>query len=213
MTRKGMDEHRENAGAAEDVRKATGGDAPDSAQDPSLRLARGKRAAGKPALPQLRRAGRRLWSDTVRQQFFDVLAATCNVQEACRIVAMTDTGAYKLRQRDPGFAAAWDEALEQGYAELEMLLLRHSLHGNTRTETVEDGKGELKQVKTVHSYPHDMAVRLWMAHRKTVDAVRAGQGGTQAGSAEVRAEIQVKIAAMRARVEVDTADENRGASA
>lgn len=155
----------------------------------------------------------RQWGDAVRQKFLDVLAATCNVREACRAVAMTVAGAYRLRQRDAVFAAAWDEALEQGYYELEMLLLRQSLHGTTRTETVEDGEGQRKQVKTVHSFPHDIAVRLWMAHAKRVEDLRAEQAGRRPDAEQIRAEIQAKIAAMRARMVDDEAQENGGTSA
>ena len=208
-----MDEQRKEADAADEAREGVGVGACDEAQNPTLRLMRGRRGAGKAVLPQLRRAGRRLWDEELKQQFLEVLAATCNVREACRVVGMTDTGAYKLRRRDAGFAAMWDEALEQGYSELEMLLLRQSIHGSTTTETVVDGAGQRKQVKTVHSYPHGMAMQLLSAHRKSVADVRAAQTGGQAGSEQIRAEIQVKIAAMRARVVDDEGQENGGKSA
>ena len=209
-----MDEQRKEADAADEAREGLGVGASDEAQHSGLRLMRGRRGAGKAALPQLRRVGRRLWDEELKQQFLEVLAATCNVREACRVVGMTDTGAYKLRRRDAGFAAMWDEALEQGYSELEMLLLRQSIHGSTTTETVVDGAGQRKQVKTVHSYPHGMAMQLLSAHRKSVADVRAAQTGNQAGSEQIRAEIQVKIAAMRARVvEHEPHEENGGTSA
>lgn len=210
MTRKGMDEQREKAGAGDDAREGGHNTAHDTAHDSGLRLARGRGGPGKGALPQLRRAGRRLWDEEVKQQFLDVLAATCNVRAAARAVAMTDRGAYGVRARDPAFAAAWNAALEQGYSELEMLLLRQSIHGSTMTETVEDGEGRRKQVKTVHSYPHGMAMQLLSAHRKSVEDVRAAQTGNQAGSEQIRAEIQVKIAAMRARVVDDEPQDESG---
>jgi hypothetical protein len=88
--------------------------------------------------------------------------------------------------------------VEQGYSELEMLLLRQSLHGSTTTETVEDGEGQCKQIKTVHSYPHTIALRLFQAHQSTAEAVRAEQDASP-DSDQIRAEIQVRIAAMRVR--------------
>lgn len=166
--------------------------------DTSLRLTRGQGGRGAGTRAQLRRVGRRIWDDARKEEFLAVLAATCNVEEACRAVSMSNQGAYNLRLRDPAFAAAWKRAVEQGYSELEMLLLRQSLHGSTTTETVEDGEGQCKQVKTVHSYPHTIALRLFQAHQSTAEAVRAEQDASP-DSDQIRAEIQVRIAAMRVR--------------
>lgn len=198
MTQEGMDGQQEGAGGTE-------------GQELVLANARGAECGD--ARPQRRRAMRGSWTGERRQAFLDALAETCNVLEACRAVGMTHTGAYKLRLRDAGFAAAWAKALEQGYSELEMLLLRQSIHGSTTTETVEDGAGQRKQVKTVHSYPHGVGLRLLLAHRAAAEAVRAQQVDAQVGSEQIRAEIQVKIAAMRARVVVDESQENGGTRA
>lgn len=176
----------------------------------SLCLARGRRAKGAPANAQMRRPGRRLWTEPRKQEFIEALGATCNVREACRVVGMGDRGVYLLRDRDPAFAAAWKKAVEQGYSELEMLLLRQSLHGTETTEIIDDGNPDgRKRVKTVHSYPHGTALRLLLSHKSAVDAYRAEQGVERPGSAEMRAEILVKIAAMRARADdYDDGDEN-----
>lgn len=108
------------------------------------------------------------------------------------------SGAYDLRRRDPAFGAEWNEALEQGYAELEMLLLRQSIHGSETTETLDDeGGGGRKRVKTVHSYPHAIALRLLFAHKGAVDAFRSERGIDRPGSEDVRAEIQRRIEALR----------------
>lgn len=147
------------------------------------------------------------WTTRRRGRFLDVLRATCNVQEAARAVNMNKGGAYDVRRRDAGFAAQWKEALEEGYAELEMALLRQSIHGYETTETVDDGKdsGALRTRK-VHSYPHTIALRLLLAHREAVDAYRSEQGIDRPGSENVRAEIQVRIAAMRSRARPAAAD-------
>ena len=149
---------------------------------------------------QRRRQRKRSWSIKRRARFLDALKATCNVQESCREVGMSMSGAYDLRKRDAAFAAEWAEALEQGYSELEMLLLRQSIHGSKTTETVEEG-GETgrKRTKTVHSYPHAAALRLLFAHKGAVDAFRSEKGIDRPGSDAVRDEIQRRIEAVRGR--------------
>lgn len=159
-----------------------------------------QRGPGEPARAQYYRPRKSSWTGKKMAQFLDVLRATSNVTEACRAVKMDISGAYALRKKDPAFAAGWAEALEQGYAELEMLLLRQSIHGSEITEQVDDGNTDgKKKTKTVHSYPHSMALRLLMAHKGAVDAYRAEQGIDRPGSDALHAEIRAKIALVRAR--------------
>ncbi len=171
------------------------------AEKGDLRIGRGRCGEGQPARPQMRRWRKRIWNDERRARFLEVLSATCNVQEAARAVAMNKGGAYDLRRRDAGFAAQWKEALETGYAELEMALLHHSIHGTMTTETIDDGgESGKKRVKTVHSYPLATALRLFLGHKEQVEAFREERGIGRPGSESVRAEIYARIAAMRARM-------------
>ncbi|MGE4410965.1 MAG: hypothetical protein AB7D33_10395 [Sphingobium sp.] len=165
-----------------------------------LVLGRGRGADGDPARPQRRKTPKHGWTQRRRARFLETLKATCNVKEACKVVNMGLSGAYELRKRDPGFAAEWAEALEQGYAELEMLLLRQSIHGSETTETIDDGGGSgRRRTKTVHSYPHAIALRLLFAHKGAVDAFRDEKGIDRPGSDAVREEIQRRIDAVRER--------------
>ena len=77
---------------------------------------------------QVKKPRRGHWSKARRTLFLKVLAETCNVTAAGRAVG-TMTGAYRLRQRDPAFAQAWDEALAIGYDRLETMLLGRALTG------------------------------------------------------------------------------------
>lgn len=140
------------------------------------------------------------WTKARRTRFLLLLKESCNVTDSVRAVGLTLPAAYALRKRDPEFAAGWAEALEQGYAELEMHLLRQSIFGSQTTETIDDGdeKGKRK-TKTVHSYPHVTALRLLLAHKNSVQAYRNEQGIERPGSGGVREEIQRRIAAVRAR--------------
>lgn len=167
-------------------------------QDGELVLQRSRVAGAAAVTVQRRRPHRNAWTIRRRTEFLEVLQASCNVTEAARSIGMTPHRAYELRRRDPGFAAQWAEALEQGYAELEMLLLRQSIHGSETTETLDDGKGEgAPRTKTVHSFPHAIALRLLLAHRGAVDAFREERGIDRAGSETVRAEIQRRMSMMR----------------
>ena len=163
---------------------------------PAKRGTAGKRNMGK----QLRRPHRDGWTAKAKKEFLNVLKATCNVQEAVRSVGMSSAGVYYQRQHDPAFAAGWAEALEQGYAELEMHLLRQSIFGCETTEIVDDGKDDgARKTKTVHSYPHLIAFRLLLAHKSAVQEYRQERGIERPGGDAIRAEIQEKLAHVRHR--------------
>lgn len=169
-------------------------------------LTRVRRGDGR-VTPALRKARRDGWTMKRRARFLEVLRESCNVREAVRAAGMSDVSVYGLRKRDPAFAAEWAEALEQGYAELEMALLRQAIHGSETTETVDDGgKTGARRTKTVHSYPHAMALRLLLAHRAQVSAYRDAQGIAREGGEAVRDEIQRRIAETRERMRGGAAD-------
>lgn len=149
------------------------------------------------------------WTKTSKAVFLDVLSQSCNVSEAARAAGMTGTAsAYELRRRDPDFANGWLAALEQGYCELELLLLRLALFGSEQTETVEEGAGAAeatgagqgaggkRRIKTVHSYPYAMALQLLATHKKAVDAYRQSLCPGEEEKA-LRAELLARIDAMR----------------
>lgn len=133
---------------------------------------------------QLRRVRKDGWTDARRALFLQVLAATCNVREACRAAGLHFSGAYDLRGRDPAFADAWDDAIEQSYSELEMRMLRDCLNGAVRVEVIREGDGPMarvKSTKTVTAVPHAIALRLLQAHRATAEARRAARAQPQGG--------------------------------
>lgn len=148
---------------------------------------------------QVRQTRKDGWSAQRQAQFLEALEDSFNVAQAARDVGMSVQSAYKLRQRDPGFAQGWAEALERGYAELEMLLLRQALYGTEQVETIDPGDGGPQRVKRVTHYPHGMAIRLLFAHHASVAAVRAARGGERPDVEGLRTEIQRRIAQMKAR--------------
>jgi len=74
------------------------------------------------------------WSAEKQIRFVEALAATKCVDEACRIVGMSDTSAYTLRNRPCGqdFARAWDIALDCQIPDLEQRAIDRARFGVRR---------------------------------------------------------------------------------
>src|SRR5438105_1131563 len=69
------------------------------------------------------RANHNGWTQARRRLFLERLAAKPDVSRACAHVGISRQSAYRLRNRDAGFAVAWDGALENAYrAEREAFL-------------------------------------------------------------------------------------------
>lgn len=69
-----------------------------------------------------------------RQRFLEILADSCNIREAARRIDRGTSTIYRWRAVDPAFRKAWDEAIEQAYAALEMEALRRARFGQFSTE-------------------------------------------------------------------------------
>lgn len=138
-------------------------------------------------------AKRQYWTKAREAAFFAELGASANVTRSAAAAGMSVRAAHLRRQRNPAFAAAWLAALDQGYAELEALLLRQAMDGTERVETVVDEAGQVKQTKTVRSFPHGVAMRLFLCHRDAVERYRimmaAGAEDDPALAAKIRAEM------------------------
>ena len=69
----------------------------------------------------------RQWSDEAETEFLDALAASANVTLACEEAGVGHTSVYRRRRDNAAFAIKWQAALEQGYARLEMELVRSAV--------------------------------------------------------------------------------------
>ena len=76
---------------------------------------------------QVSRARLKQWTARGEARFLSVLSATCNVKMACNAVGLSVPSAYMHRYRWPGFAKAWDAAVEEGYASLEAAMLENAM--------------------------------------------------------------------------------------
>jgi hypothetical protein len=79
------------------------------------------------------------WTEERTQRFLDVLAHTGCVDDACRVAGMSDTGAYRMKDRFPAFSAAWDDALERAQQGLIAIAYKRAVEGK---ETVIIRRGE-----------------------------------------------------------------------
>jgi hypothetical protein len=61
-----------------------------------------------------------------KEEFLAPFAATCNAKGSARAAGVAWTTVYQHRKSDPAFRAAWEEALDEGYARVEAELVRRS---------------------------------------------------------------------------------------
>ena len=82
---------------------------------------------------QKRRATRRRRFTAERKAIFlRHFAATCDATAAAAAAGVSESCVYEHRRTDPDFAAAWQAALEQGYARLEAEHLRQRLEAQQK---------------------------------------------------------------------------------
>src|SRR5690348_9690078 len=112
--------------------------------------------------PQLKKKARRDWSKAKAAKFLSVLAATCNVSEACRRSGVPMTVAYRRRKMDAGFRAEWIDAIASGYSRLELLLLDRAFNGTEKVIRRRDGSEE-----RMIEYPTQLGLQLLKMHRET----------------------------------------------
>jgi hypothetical protein len=140
------------------------------------------------------------WSPARRTRFLSTLAATCNVTLACETAGMSDVGAYKLRQRDAAFRAAWRRALREGYARLESDLLQRALTGEAKLrEAIGEAPSAEAAVTLIARYRPATAELLYRVHRAEAlaeggDGGDGGDGGGDDG-AKAKAALIEKIMA------------------
>jgi hypothetical protein len=102
---------------------------------------RGKGAKAKPAIK---------WTVEKGAVFFRELAMVCNVRAALRKAKLTGCGslAYERRKTDSRFRAAWEAAIDQSYAMLELEMLERSRFGDDRPPPATEAERRLRAVPT-----------------------------------------------------------------
>ena len=133
---------------------------------------------------QRRRALRTSLTKAQRIVFLDHLAATANVKRSAEAVGRKAPTLYGMKQRDPEFAAAWQVALEAGYARIEEELLAHAL-GDATTDYV-PGESEVESAR-----PFDPNLALKLLSQRDARRPRRfhGPSYSRAPAAEARKEL------------------------
>ena len=142
------------------------------------------RASG--ARVQQRRERRDAWTKAEERAFLATLAECCNISEAARAIGKCRQGAYDRRKRR-------DEALEQGYCEIEMALMRAALFGSESEEIVLDGDGAVKSRKVKRAPNLSIGLRLLQHHRARVTTIRAAAGGRGGGGGPDTADAKARV--------------------
>ncbi len=136
------------------------------------------------------------------ETFLVTLGMTCNVSMAARKAGFSSSWAYRLRKRDAGFRASWEEAVREGYAMLELVLLERVIKGTPKRIVERDGS-----TRTVREYSTALAVALLRRHADT--AAQAAYEHDPDEMREVRDRILEKLDRMRAQDEGEV--ETKGA--
>lgn len=139
------------------------------------------------------------WSDEAEEIFLDALAVTCNAALAAGQAGFSAQTVYRRRRTDPAFAARWNEAMRQGVARIQLLLVRGAeaaLEGRAPDAesplppmSVADaiavvrmhgeGQGGARRHRDWHARPRDLDEVRASILRK-LDAIERAEAGTAA---------------------------------
>jgi hypothetical protein len=153
----------------------------------------------------IRATGR--WSQEAEARFLGELAATANVRAAAAAAGFSTTAIYRRRGQWPGFRAAWDAALDQGYARIEALLIAGACDALSGAVAVAVADADARPVALVGDGPPlavapmsvDQAMNLLRLHRASARGgapQRYDARAKPADVAAVRASILRKVAAI-----------------
>ena len=142
--------------------------------------------------PKVRAAHQADISDTQIETFFATLAETCNGVRAAKAANINKSWAYRRRRRDAGFRNAWADAVREGYAKLELVLLERAIKGTPRPVFRKDGSERI-----IREYSTALAVALLKRHAETADA--ASFEPAEAELAEIRECILERLEKLRLR--------------
>ena len=104
------------------------------------------------------------WTEAKEEMFFGELAMVCNVTAALKAAGMMRArrDVYRRRKRDPEFRAAWDEAIGESYAMLELEMLERARRGDHRPPPANPAEARRREI------PDRIAMQLLRQHRDPV---------------------------------------------
>jgi hypothetical protein len=138
------------------------------------------------------------WTRERRTLFLDTLASTSNVKAAARAAKLPEASAYRLRRQSTEFRAAWKEALSEGYAKLEHMMLERAMNALGAKTSADPAQSR------IDDYSNKLAMSLLTAHRASAKGERetlAPASRVKTGSAKSR--LAARFADMRERASSD----------
>ena len=124
---------------------------------------------------------RRRWSKAKEARFLASLAASCNVTLAAREAGVASSTVYAHRAQDASFRAGWDAALAEGYAKLELEMLKRALHGVRKTVFTRTG-----EKARVTEFNDQLGLALLRMHRDSAAMTDHGPNETEVEEARQR---------------------------
>lgn len=111
-----------------------------------------------------------------REKFLQKLRTSGNVSASARVARVSRNMVYQRRKDDPGFAEAWDEAIDEAIDALEAEARRRAVQGEERKVYYQG-----KECGAIRSYSDQLLILLLKAHRpeKYGDRRLAEQDGAE----------------------------------
>ncbi|HEX8467060.1 MAG TPA: hypothetical protein VF620_04570 [Allosphingosinicella sp.] len=139
------------------------------------------------------------WTREKEAVFFRELAMVCNVSAALRKAKLSGCSslAYERRKTDARFRAAWEEAIDQSYAMLELEMLERVRFGDDRPPPATEAERKLRAIPTA------LALQLLKLYENRVKARASAPAKAPVRLTRERGE------ALRKRIEQKLSDFNR----
>lgn len=140
------------------------------------------------------------WTKAKEAVFFRELAMVCNVSAALRKAKLSGCSslAYERRKTDARFRAAWEEAIDQSYAMLELEMLERVRLGDDRPPPATEAEKRLRSIPTA------LALQLLKLYENRVKARTAPRAVRNAGEGK-----RIDGAALRREFDALLSDFNR----
>lgn len=135
------------------------------------------------------------WTKEKEEIFFRELAMVCNVTAALRAAGLmrASSSVYDRRKRDPEFRIAWEDAICESYALLELEMLERSRFGDNRPPPKTETEKKLREV------PTSLGLQLLKMHKGQVRG-RAPAAQRPMRGAKLRDELEARLSEISRRL-------------
>ena len=146
--------------------------------------------------PKLRRASGQIVTQEQIDTFLMTLADSCNVMRSAKAAGFSTKWAYSKRKTDAAFRNGWAQAVREGYAKLELVLLERAMVGTPKLVRTSEGGDRI-----MREYSTSLAVALLKRHADMADAAQYQPSDEEL--AEVRDRILEKLEGLKQRRRVE----------